>query len=285
MPIVFGHLVIIVLCVCIAAFLLTRKSAKETVYFIALCLYITVYTFGNAMLLLSDSVPGVVAALQVENIGIPAIAPFFLLSILQLCDPRALRRWMGFAAIIYASLITIAILFNGYHHLYYTHYDITFGIWPMATLGKGALYFANQVIVILCFIVACWVLIRRLFVWTKRVRRQMSLIIAGSIVTLAGNIINVLGLLPFRLDVVVYACGVTAVLFFICILSNRLYDLVPMASELAIETMDDAMIVLDEDASYLFSNAAALSIFPDLTTLTIASPISKVTGWPDALNV
>lgn len=283
-PLIICHLVVIFVCVIIAAFLLTRRSARDTVYFIALCLYIAVYTFGNILLLMSRDVAVATAALKVENIGIPAIAPFFLLSIIQLCAPGSLRKWMGFAAIFYSSFFTLVVLANEFHNLYYTSYGLVFDGWGQIYLDKGPLYYVNQLVVILCFLVAVAVLIRRLSVWTSRVRRQMSFILIGSFITLAGNVVNVLGVMPGRIDVAVYASGLSAVFFFLCILSNRLYDLVPLAGDLAIQTMDDAMIVLNADATYLFSNAAAKGLFPELRTMSGGSPIAGVANWPDALG-
>ncbi len=279
-----SHLAVIFICIYIAGFLLSRPRARQTICFSALCLFVALYAFGDLLMLTSGSLSAAIVAIRVEYTGVQAIAPFFLLSIIQLCHPRMLRKWMVWLALLYVAFYWLLVLTNDAHHLFYTFYQITYSGWTWVNVGQGPFYLINQVGIILCSALAYIILLRRFLVWTPYIRRRMSLIIVGSVVTLAGNAINVLPTFTPRIDFAVYGAGVGVVLFFICIRANRLNELVPRATDRAIDTMGDAMVVLNSNYDYIFGNDAALRLFPALVHTSPGTHISRVEHWPPELQ-
>ena len=127
------------------AFAFSRKDKRRALYLSLLAMAILFYTFGY-LLELHATTPGeAMMALRIENVGIPLVTPFFLLTALGFYQPRLLRPWMTAASALYGSIMFLVIFFNDSHLLYYLSVDLHYnGSFYAVYLGKGPLYFFQQ---------------------------------------------------------------------------------------------------------------------------------------------
>ncbi len=262
-----------------------REDRAKAVYFTMLNILLSYYVLGYLVGLLCQDVETSMVALHVCNAGIPLIGPFFLFTILSLFQPGALKRWVLPAALVYGLVMFTVILFNDRHWLYYSSITMVSDgagtLYPQ--MGHGPLYIAQQLVSVGSALLAYGVLFRFYVRGTRKSRGQMRLVVVGSSMALLANALNFSGILPAGLDPTPITMTVALVFFAMSLQRYKLLDLLPMARSSAVEGMEDAMIVLDMERGYQYSNKAAQAIFPGLGQLHGTELITAISDWPDEL--
>jgi diguanylate cyclase (GGDEF) domain len=266
-------------------FAFTRKDRRRALYFSMLTMAILLYTLGY-MLEINATTPGeAMMALRIENAGIPLVAPFFLLTALGFYQPRLLRPWMTKVSSVYGAVMFLLIFFNERHLLYYSSIDLVYnGSFYALSLGKGPLYLIQQLVSGFCMALVCVLVLERFFRGSAKLRSQMSFFIIGAVGAFAANLANQAGLIPMRLDLMPFSLTMGLVFFAIVLRRHRLMDIVPVAFDMSIENLDDAVIILDSEWGFIYCNQRARKLFPALISFSGAEEIVRVDGWPPELN-
>lgn len=266
-------------------FTLTRPDRKRTSSFSALCLVLLIYTLGYMAEVFAVSPESAFVALVVENFSIPLIAPLYMLTSFSLFVPSRYRNSYLIWAMAYGLIFFTIVLTNEFHQMYYTSIEIaSTNSYYYLQLGRGPLFFLNQGIAIVCMFTSYSIMLNRFFRGSKKLRRQMAFFIVGSVVTFIANVLNFSGLLPAGLDPTPIAMTLSLVLFSISFLTDDLMDVVVRARNMGLETMENAFVVLDTDADFLYCNQSAARLFPDLQHFEGTEPITDVENWPEELT-
>ena len=238
------------------------------------------------MLELLATTPGeLMIGLRLENLGIPFLAPFFMLTMLDFFYPNAPLRRMIIASLIYGGCMGMLIFFNDHHFLYYTSVEmVNNGFFDVAKLGKGPLYYAQQGVTMLCMLSAYILLLIRFVRGSAKLRRQMALLIYGSLFPFIANLANVLDIAPLGLDFTPLALSMGLVFFAVNLSRHKLIDITPAAFDMAIEKLDDAVVVVDNDWGYVYCNPQARVLFPVLARFSGTEDIVHAEGWPATLH-
>jgi diguanylate cyclase (GGDEF)-like protein len=265
-------------------FAVTRRDRSRSIFSAALAAWLFLYCLGYLVEILCTTPEAAMAALRIENLGIPMIAPFFLLTALSLFQARLIKRWMPAVAVTYGFIMFLIVLFNDSHHLYYTSIEmVPYGGAYYIVLGRGPVYFLQQAVSVMFMLIAYGMLFTRFIRGSSKLRSQMTLFILGSTVGFSANILNVSGILPAGIDPTPFCMTIGLLLFSINLFRHKLMDIISAAAYTAVETMDDAMIVLDTDWGFMFCNRSAEQIFPQLTEFSGTEIITKIQDWPRAL--
>lgn len=271
---------------CMLAYSLTRKDRLRSIYLTALCSAVGMYLFGYILELTSPTREAAIIALKVENVGIPLVAPFFLLFMLDICRYRVVRPWMAPAALLYGMSMTACIVLNEHHLLYYPAIE-RLPVWDMhyLLLGHGPLYYLQQGIALACALAAYGALAARMIRWSSRMRRQMLFITLGSLVSLTSHVLYFTRILSQQIDPTPISMSITLLFFLVGVIRYRLFNISGIAMETVIASMDDAVVVLDYYWCYQSANLSAEKLFPGLGELVSSAPISRLAGWPKELAV
>ena len=275
---------------CIMLFSVARKDSSRSIYFVLLATSLCVYTAGCMLIEMGVTEDGIMNGLRIANLGIPFIAPCFLLIVMCLFQPKSIKSWMLPVVGAYGLLMFLVIFFNDSHHLYYTHIILkTRGIiTPESVLEfrpvYGVLFWIQQGISILCMIPAYIILTERFVTGNKKLRNQMIYIIIGALVVLAADILTFTSLIPGAVDVTPFVMTIALIFITINIAKNKLLDIRATASDTALRTMEDAMIIMDNEWCFLSCNDSAKTLFPSLESFPETEPISKVQDWPRELE-
>jgi signal transduction histidine kinase len=140
-------------------------------------------------------------------------------------------------------------------------------LWPSVTLapsGSLAIYehgwwfwvAAAHAYVLMCL--GALVIARALRQSSPAYRGQFTLLLAGAVLPWAGNLAYVSGVVPIEgLDITPLLFTLSGVLFAYALSHNGLFDLVPVARDQLVDSLADAVIVLDASRRVLDLNAAA----------------------------
>lgn len=268
-------------------FSITRQDRNRSLYFSILCTCLFIYTLGYLLEVMSYTVEAAFVALQIQNFAIPMIGPLFLLTTLSLFRPNLVHRGYLMAACIYAFALFCVVLFNNYHWLYYTSMEMQYdgNAHYYIVLGRsGPIYILQQIVSVTCMIAAYGFILVKFIRGSSKLRAQMLYFILGSLAVFISNILNISGLLPAGLDPTPLAMTLGMLCFSTALFRDNLLDIVHNAFNLAVETMDDALIVVDNDVDYLYGNDKAKQLFPRLKEYSGTEPVEQMEGWPEELR-
>jgi diguanylate cyclase (GGDEF)-like protein len=261
-------------------FSVTRKDKSRSVYLVVITIATTLYALGNILWELSVTNNGAMNALIVANLGIPLLAPCFFLISICLFQPKYLKSWMMPAVLTYGLLVFFCVMFNDSHLLYYTKVDVE----AVRPIVHGTLFYIQQAIGLLCMIFAYILLFRRFIKGNKKLRLQMIYIIIGALIAFMANIANIVGLIPEQIDITPFVMTVALTFFTVNIAKYKLMDIISIASDTAFESMEDAVIIVDNDWCFLFCNNNAKLLFPSLEAFLGTEPVTKIKDWPEELQ-
>jgi signal transduction histidine kinase len=166
-----------------------------------------------------------------------------------------LRRRVRAALWVVPVLTVLAALTNDWHR----------AMWPAVTLQANgvAVYahgwwfwtaaFYNYVLVL----GGALVFLKALRSSPPAFKGQWLTLIAAALVPLAGNAAYIFGLTPPGLDLTPVSFTASGLLFLRALHRDRLFDLVPVARDTVVESLGDAVVVLDASRRVLDMNAAA----------------------------
>jgi PAS domain S-box len=220
-----------------------------------------IWAFGDACLYMAADPGSQLAITTLSSIGFSGIpVTFFLIA----CAFTGIR-WFATAqraAILFIIPIINIILIgtNSIHGLFYSGvteqlvlgtnvWEVIYGpIYPLHTLYSY-------------FLIACsiCILIYRYTASTPRVREQLFLLFIGIIIPILFNLMYLFRLDPFPgVDLTPFALLITLSLIVISGNTNLgLFTIVPLARKTVIETMNDGVIVLDQNNRVVDMNRAA----------------------------
>ncbi|HCB02154.1 MAG TPA: hypothetical protein DEP19_07205, partial [Anaerolineae bacterium] len=107
------------------------------------------------------------------------------------------------------------------------------------------------------FLIGSIVLIRRSLVSPPELKLQSYILVLGASISFAGNIIYLTGLSPIPdLDITPITLILSMLIYSIGLLRFGILDIMPIAGETILESLDDVVIVLDETGRIAYINQA-----------------------------
>jgi len=174
-------------------------------------------------------------------------------------------------------LTVIAIFTNQSHFLFHSPSVLdTSGAYPALSSTFGPLFWAHAVYSYILMIIGTGLLIRAFIKSPELYRGQIVGLLIGSFTPWLANAIFIFGFSPFpNLDLTPFAFTVTGVSMAWSIYRYRLLDIVPIARDMVVDGIDDAVIVLDARNRIVDINPAGLKLVGQI-------PRSAVVGKPIA---
>ena len=159
----------------------------------------------------------------------------------------------------------MVIMTCDYHHLYYTSYEIAAtNNGNILILGKAPLYYFYMIFCLVEMVLYLYICINPAY---QQIRTSARVI---------RGLLIMAGIMPF-LMLLLYLSGITGgfdttplgilfsvVFLFTAVNKYGLFDTVQNAKEAVIESMDEGIIVSDNNMNFLYANPAACELFPDM---------------------
>jgi signal transduction histidine kinase len=234
-----------------------RKRTPGSATFAWLLAAIATWCVTGAAHWAADSLPAKLAWARVQYVGICSVPALSFMFALQFAGSRWARRAVTHACVWTIPVLTmLAALTNERHG----------ALWPSVRLTERGLAIyehgwwfwvatAHAYVLMLLGTVVIGIALRRS---PPRYRGQFLALLGGASLPWAGNLVYVSGLMPIEgLDVTPLMFAASGALFTWALYRNRLFDLVPVARHQLVDSLVDAVVVLDAFHRVLDMNAAA----------------------------
>jgi PAS domain S-box-containing protein len=220
------------------------------------------------------------AKMQYPGIVVLPVA-WFVFAVLYTGRERWLTRRTLMGLTIIPGITLVLALTNEYHGFIWSSMTVnttgpftilqeTFGIWLWIFIGYAYVLLLSGVILFLYQIITCP---RSLY------RQQTSFLLIGAAIPWVASALASFGLNPFpHLDLTLVALTATNLVVAFNIFHFRLGDIVPLAREIIMESMNDSVIILDTESRIVDVNLSARQLM-GTTTSCIGHSIEEV--WPE----
>ncbi|MFT3892964.1 MAG: histidine kinase N-terminal 7TM domain-containing protein [Anaerolineales bacterium] len=225
---------------------------------------------------------------KVQYFGIVSVSVLFFLFAITYTQSHILKsKWLW--AIWVFPLICVALIWtNDLHHLVWaTISQKDFGSYVVASFGHGPIFYLFVAYSYIMLVGGTILLIRHTTKVQPEFRTQIFFMLFGVMVNWVGNIVYVLGINPVpELDWTPLGLILSGIIYSIALFQFRLLDLVPVAGETVLESMDDVVIVLDDNERVVYLNHAFEYYFQtDLSKLIGGTVSSVFEPWPDLVRL
>jgi PAS domain S-box-containing protein len=168
------------------------------------------------------------------------------------------RRWVTrrtFIALAVIPMITqVMIWTNPWHH-----------VWILPEGGRGVWFWVHTTYSFVLVFIGLTLMGLAILRAPALRRWQVTLLLSGLMVPVGVNILHTFGLIPYIVDLTPIAFTAAMVAFAWTIYRHRLFDLTPLARDVLIDEMQDAVLVLDTDYRLVDHNPAAQGLLgPDI---------------------
>jgi PAS domain S-box-containing protein len=247
------------------------------------------YTFGYAFEIISSTLEHIRFWLRIEYIGIPFGAAIWIIMVLQYTGRQALIRKPIVALLMIVPILTfVAQYTNEWHHLFYTSMsiDISEGF-PLVSLVKGPLYVLHLGYSYFFFAIGMGLMIQMYRKAKPRMRKQVALMMIGSLGPFGFPIIYLSGILNVPFDISPFGFVFSGVFYMWGIYQFNMLRLAPLALQKVFESMQDAVIVFDLDNNITGFNQSASQLIEGLNSKkAIGQPAADLFSlYPNLLEI
>jgi PAS domain S-box-containing protein len=274
-PYVFALLATTLVAGVLASYSWRRRPAPGATPFFVMMLAVAEWTCGYALELSSADLDWIVFWAKLEYLGITVGPVAALVLALEYTGNENWLTRRGRVLLAVVPILTVVLVWtNELHHLVWHTVDVDrstgaallhvdYGNWFVIHAAYSYLVMIFGILlVILAFIRS-----------PRPYRSQAALLALSGVVPLAGNAIYVLKLSPFpNLDLTPFAFTLAGLLWAWGLFHFQLLDIVPVARDAVIESMSDAVLVIDGDNRIVDLNPAAAAV--------LRRPAAEVIGQP-----
>ncbi len=203
---------------------------------------------------------------QLQYVGITASPVLWLMVALSYTERRtwlARGRWAGFFVI--PALTTALVLTNDLHGFVWQRFDSLPGQLK-ASVSYGPWFYVHTIYSYTLVLVASATLALR-FAGSPLYRAQMIVVMLGPAAIMAANVAHIAArsLLPIDPTPAGFAVGVGALTW--ALWRHRMFELLPMARGIALDSLRDGILVLDGASRVVDANPAARRLLTDTPVL------------------
>ncbi|HUI88466.1 MAG TPA: histidine kinase N-terminal 7TM domain-containing protein [Anaerolineales bacterium] len=193
---------------------------------------------------------------KMEYIGIVNVPVFFLLFALEYSGYRPkVQRWAPLLWII--PLITLILVWtNDFHGLIWSQISQKMvGGYYLLALNHGTAFWIWASYSYICLLVSFVILVLRAISSPPEFRLQAGIIALGAVIGAAGNVIYLFKLIPIPdLDTTPISFALSMLVYSVGLFRFGILDIMRIASETILESMDEVVIVLNSQSYIVFIN-------------------------------
>lgn len=238
----------------------TRAALPFALLMLANCLYAAAYTFE----INSPGLASALAWLKLEYLGVSTIPVFWFIFARAFSRGGRPLGAIRIVLLFVVPIITIGLMLTkDSQGMIYTSLRLREGLALSVIVGdRGPWYWVSTVYLYILMLYGTVGVVGQAFRVSGKFRGQMIILSIGAILPWLGHVLLLVRASPLGLDLSPFLLAVSGGLFSLAIFKFSIFDLVPIARDMAVDAMRDGVFVIDRKGRLVDANRAALSAFP-----------------------
>ncbi len=261
------------LSVYLAAWVQHRSKVPGTREFFALLIFVALYSVGYAIELSRSDLNSVMAAIRFEYLAIPYVPLLMFLFVLRFIRQKP-TPWYVITLLVIIPFTTMLLVFTSpSHSLYYINPRIeNASLFPVIVFERAIWYYVQLAYLVTLISISVVFMTIHAFRSNRKQRFQSITIALGTFLPFLGFIIFMYGAIPGGFDPGPFGVTLTGLLLTIALTKLGLFELVPAARELALDSIQDCFLVIDKYGRLQDLNKAAWRL-PGASELSVGSTL------------
>jgi len=264
-----------------------RRTVPGAVTFIVLALAVAGWCLGYSLEILSTDLTGKLFWARLQYFGIAALPVAWMTFALQYTRRDSWLTRRNLLLLLIIPIITILLVWtNDIHGLIWSQVVLdTSGPFPAMQVSYGAWFWVQWIYAYLLLLFGTVLLIRMVTTFPDLYRWQAILLLFGAIVPWFGNVAYILNLTRIpNLDLTPFAFSLSGVAVGWSLFRLRFFDIMPVARRTVVDSMSDAVIVLDRQNRIVDLNPAAGRLIESPNSDAVGRTVTQVlSGWAELL--
>jgi Signal transduction histidine kinase len=242
-------------------------SWKRDKPYVSISLFpVSIYAFGYAFEILCTNIKWIKFWVKVEYLGGAFLGVLWLMFALNFTGYKEKIKKRTLMLLYIMPVITLVLNYtNDFHHLFYKKmYMNNDGFFPVLEVIHGPWYWVHTVYNYVLMIIGLIIFIKAYLKAVTIIRKQILLLIIAWIIPWISDIIYILGLLHFDVDLAPLTLSISAIMYSFAVLKFKFLKLTPIALEKVFSNMLDGVIILDSENNIVNFNNSSKNIISEL---------------------
>jgi diguanylate cyclase (GGDEF)-like protein len=268
-----------------------RCQSEMRYYFVLSMAAVFCYTLGHFFEITAKSAGASATGIKIMYMGSCFMSPLFLFFVIDYCRVDIGKKLLNMLKIplFGIPLINLALVWTFENHdlIYKTYFFDADDPLRGLQIIPGTLYSFSNIYSAVCIVAICTILITRLFQWHKTHRKTLILMIVSAAAPGISNAFYFLSVYAFNwkfnFNFLPFTLVAVNLIFYLTIVRYNLFDFVPIAYHTALDSVDDACLIVDAQMNCMESNNSAKLLFPGIETYRNGLSVSHIANWPEEL--
>ena len=270
----------VIISVALAAYAWRHRHTPGAMAFAGVMLGVSLWSFSLAMMAFTRSPEAAdFWGRRVRLITNTTAAPLLLVFAIQYTGREKWLNWPRLALLFTIPLISLILTWSPEAHYLFVHFA-TDKVGPYTflagTTSTGPWYAVHLTYVYLVSFLSLMLLLLQIFRTRFPYRGQAILLLVGSIVPFLANVPDTFMAAGPKPSFTPFGFAVLGLIYAWALFRYRLLDLVPVARDLVVESMADAVLVLDEQHRLVDFNPAAQALLGRKDSELVGQPIVEL---------
>jgi len=274
-----------IICLMGALFILqTRRKASASIPLMFLMFALSWWDLTYSLFWAKAPAPYPNFWLYITYIGTVMVPAVLLIFAIQLCGLGAwLQRPLLIGLCVEPVVVLVVLFTDPWHGLFFAGKQ-------MENVGMirdaGPVFWMNTVYSYALILISMILFVYRFMQTTGIYKKQIGIVLIGSLFPWINSIIFILGLSPFpNADNTPFSFTIAGLAFTYALFRYHLLDIIPVARDVLIESMSDGVIVLDAQNRLVDINPAAKEVLGERTRSTIGEPVETIfSEWSELVS-
>jgi diguanylate cyclase (GGDEF)-like protein len=236
-----------------------RVPATHEFFWLFLC--VAIYSLGYSLEIAHNDIHSVLIAIRVEYFGLSFIGPLLLLFTLHFMRGRPLPHLLTAALMLIPVCTLVLVQTITWHDLFYINPRIDFsGYFPVLVFERGIWYYVHFIYLLLTTISGMVLMVIHAFRAKQKKKKQAVAMAIGSFVPIFMAVLYIMDLIPGKVDPGSFALITSGAIYSFTLFQLDLFDLVPVARKLALDSIQDGFLVVDRNHILLDFNEAVRNL-------------------------
>ncbi|MES2728025.1 MAG: histidine kinase N-terminal 7TM domain-containing protein [Bacteroidota bacterium] len=234
-----------------------QKVGSAVKWFSIMMLCISVWSIAYAIELASSNLNQMLLFINFEYIGITFLPSAWIVFVIKFTGKSKWLTPLNYLKIfIFPAIALLLVWTNNLHHLHYQTVSVSNeSNFPLLSFQPGIWYHVHTVYFYFMLGWGIFMLIRSFQKGYLIYKKQYIAILIAALIPWITNLIYLIGYRPFQhIDLTPYAFIITSAAIAFALLKFSLFNLIPLAREKVIESMNDGVIILDWDKRIIDTN-------------------------------